>query len=299
MKTQLLLFLFGFLCYSSSWSQEFDEVEITSEKITDHVHVLFGAGGNIGVISGPDGHILIDDQFEELGEKISKKLDELRPGMKVSYCINTHYHFDHSDGNKYFGARGSDIIAHSRARDYLSQDLSIGLPGNEPHLQKALPAEALPGLTFTEKMIVHANGEEIRLIHIPSAHTDTDLVVYLPNSNILHGGDIFVRYGIPFIDGQQGGTYSGMMKAAEKLLSICNEETVLIPGHGAVSSYGDLKSYRDMLFSLWEGVKSQKEEGLSLVEIQDAKPAEAYAGSDMMKDYVISMIFEELGSSEE
>lgn len=298
MKTQLLLVLLCLFFFSALWSQNFDEVEITHEQVSDNLYVLFGAGGNIGVISGPDGHVLIDDQFEELGEKISDKLESLHPGMKVKYCINTHYHYDHSDGNKYFGARGSEIIAHNRTRDYLSQDMSIGLPGNEPTIQKALPEEALPGLTFAEKMVLHLNGKEIHLIHIPSAHTDTDLVVYLPEENILHGGDIFVRYGVPFIDSGQGGSFKGMMKAAEELLSICNQETILIPGHGFVSTYEDLQGYRDMLFAIWDNVKGQKEKGLSLVEVQDTKPAEDYEGSDMMKDYVTALIYEELDSSE-
>ena len=282
-----------FLIYNSELlAQNFDDVKVTSEHVRNNIHVLFGAGGNIGVLEGEDGFVIVDNQFEPLAEKIKLALGEIGEG-DVTYTINTHFHFDHADGNKAFGKAGATIVAHENARHRMMEDILIQVPGFDTLTQEAYPEEALPALTFQSELNLHLNDETIRLIHVPSAHTDTDALIHFVESNVIHAGDVFVRYGIPFIDGPNGGSVSGMIDGAELLIDLCDEETLIIPGHGQVSKQGDVISFRDMLVDIRQRVSSLMNEGKELGEILESKPARGYAG-ELHADYIVLMIYQEL-----
>ncbi len=285
----VLFFFYSITCHS----QDFDKVEITTEHVRDDVYILFGYGGNIGVLQGEDGFLIVDDQFEPLVEKIGAALAVIGP-EGVSYAVNTHFHFDHSDGNKAFGKMGTTLIAHQNARKKLMEDVLLMVPGFDTIVQEAYPGHALPAVTFGSSMSLRLNNQTVNLIHVENAHTDTDVVVHFKESNVLHTGDVFVRYGIPFIDGPNGGSVGGMIRAANTILEMCDDDTLIIPGHGQLSNKSDLMAFRDMLQGIWDRTAELVKAGKGKAEILDSKPASGFPG-EMTADYIVLMILEEIG----
>ena len=239
-------------------AQNFDSVTIKTTKVAGSVYMLEGAGGNIGVLVGNDGVILVDDQFAPLSEKIKKAIASISD-KPIRFVINTHFHGDHSDGNKVFGSEGSIIVAHENARKRLSTDYFYKTYKQE---QKAMSIEGLPKITFAQSLNFNMNGETVQVIHIKNAHTDGDAAIYFKEANVLHAGDAFVRYGLPFIDDDGGGTIDGMINGAEQMLKMINDETKIIPGHGQISSKKDLQDYKNQLQTIRnriaEGIKAGK-----------------------------------------
>jgi len=227
----------------SATAQNFDSVEIKTSKVSGPVYVLEGSGGNIGVLVGNDGVMLVDDEFAPLSEKIKKAIGAISD-KPIRFIINTHFHGDHTDGNKIFGSEGSVIVAQENARKRMTTDYFFKAFKQE---QKAMTYEGLPKITFAESITFNMNGETVQVIHIKNAHTDGDAAIYFKESNVLHTGDAFVRYGLPFIDDQGGGTIDGMINGAEQMLKMINDETKIIPGHGQLSSKKDLQDYKKML----------------------------------------------------
>ena len=269
--------------------QNFDTVKIITTKITDAVYMLQGSGGNIGVLVGKDGVILIDDQFAPLTEKIKKAVSEISD-KAVRFVINTHYHGDHVGGNQNLGGEGAIIVAQENTRKRLSQDQFNTLMKFE---QKATAEEGLPKITFNESMTLHLNGETIDIIHVKNAHTDGDAIIYFRNANVLHGGDVYVRYGLPFIDQQNGGSIDGMIAGTDKILTTCNEKTVIIPGHGQLAGKKDVLDYKTMLQTVrgrvMEGIKKHK----SVDEIIASDPGRGYI-SVFDKGAFVNMIYPSL-----
>lgn len=292
MKNAITLFFFCLLVTTALLAQDFSKVEIKIEKITDNIFALFGAGGNIGVLAGEDGYVLVDDQFAPLSEKIKAALAEIGEGS-VSYAVNTHFHYDHAEGNQVFGPEGALIIAHTNTRKRLMQDNTIGLPGREPTLQKKYPREAWPKVTFDNAVKLHLNGQTVRIFHPGNAHTDADAIIYFEEANVMHTGDVFVRYGIPFIDGRNGGSVGGMIKAMNTIIDIADENTVIIPGHGQLAKKQDMIDFRDMLKDIWDQVAVGKKNGKLLENIQEEDPTQKYQGGNMGK-YFIELIYNEL-----
>lgn len=285
--------LFLFLLWSGSiHSQNFDEVEISSQHVRDDIHILFGSGGNIGVLQGEEGFVIVDDQFEPLAQKIVSALATIGP-EEVAYVVNTHFHFDHSDGNKAFGKEGAVILAHQNTRKRLMSDPLIEVPGFDTLVQEAYPAEALPSVTFETSMKLRINGQTVHIFHVANAHTDTDAIVHFEESNVLHTGDVFVRYGIPFIDGPNGGSVGGMIKAVDQLVELCDDQTLIIPGHGQLSKRSDLVAFRDMLNTIWERTSELANQGKSDGDILESKPARGLTG-ELTADYIVLMILEEI-----
>lgn len=246
----------------------FADVEIKSENLADGVAVLFGAGGNIGVSFGPDGTVLIDDQFAPLTPKIEQAISSLG-AAPVKYLINTHWHGDHSGGNENFGKAGALIMAHDHVRERLLGIQTSG-KGNDP----ASPKAALPTITYHDGLTLHLNGDEIRIQHMEHGHTDGDSMIYWTKANVLHMGDLFFnKLSLPFIDLGSGGNARGVLAAADKALTIVNDETKIIPGHGPVANRADLIAYRDMMQTVIAAVGAAQAQGKSLAEVQAMKPA--------------------------
>ncbi len=249
-------------------AQDFDAVEIRTEELAPGLFVLFGAGGNIGVSIGDDAVFLIDDQYAPLSPKILAAVGALtdRP---IQFVLNTHWHFDHTGGNENMGEAGAFVVAHENVRRRMSQDQVIDF------LQEEVPAAApgaLPVITFTDAMTFHINGDDLVISHVPHAHTDGDSFVHFRSANLVHAGDLFVRYGFPFVDVSSGGSVSGMVDALDQILAISNADTVIIPGHGEVSGRDDVQMVRDRIATVRDRVHALAGDGKTLDEIIAADP---------------------------
>lgn len=249
----------------------FANVEIKAENLAPGVAVLFGAGGNIGVSHGEDGTVLIDDQLEGLTPKIVAAVDKLGADP-ARFLINTHWHYDHTGGNEVLGAAGALILAHENVRIRLLGEQESG-NGNDP----ASPKVALPVVTYHDGIKLHLNGDEIRIMHVPHGHTDGDSIVIWEKANVIHMGDLyFNKVTLPFIDLNSGGNALGVLAGAEKALAIADYETQIIPGHGPMATKADLQAYRDMLADVIGKVRTAREDGKTLAEVQAMKPAAKY-----------------------
>ena len=268
-------FVFVILLFTSSLAvtaQNFDSVNIKTTKVAGSVYMLEGSGGNIGVLIGNDGVILVDDQFAPLSEKIKKAIASISD-KPIKFVVNTHFHGDHSDGNRVFGSEGSIIVAHENARKRLSTDYFYKTYKQE---QKAMSYEGLPKITFGESLNFNMNGETVQVIHIKNAHTDGDAAVYFKESNVLHTGDAFVRYGLPFIDDDGGGTIDGMINGAEQMLKMINDETRIIPGHGQISSKKDLQDYKNQLQTIRNRIAEGIKAGKTMDQIISSDPTKEF-----------------------
>lgn len=249
-----------------SAQRDFSKVEIKTEKVADSLYVLFGSGGNIGIFHGPDGVVMIDDQFAPLSDKIEAVIQKIA-NQPVKYLLNTHWHGDHTGGNENFGNKGATIIAHDNVRERMSKEQNIkAFSRTVP----ASPKEALPVLTFSDDMTVHINDEAILAIHVHNAHTDGDALIYFTESNVLHMGDTYFNGRFPYIDLSSGGSIDGLIKATNQALFIIDENTKIIPGHGAVSNKKELMTYRDTLMGIRTKVKKAVDKGMTIEEIKAA-----------------------------
>lgn len=251
--------------------QDFGKVEIRTEQVVPGVHVLFGAGGNIGVSTGPDGTFIIDDQFAPLTPKIQAALAKLSD-KPARFVLNTHWHFDHTGGNENFGKAGTLIVAHDNVRVRMSSDqfieaMQMKLP--------ASPAVALPVVTFDASTTFHINGDAIRAVHVPNAHTDGDSLVHFTKANVIHMGDTLFSNGYPFVDLSSGGSLEGLLAAHAKALAMGNDSTRYIAGHGPVTSKAELSAYRAMVAEVVAKVRAGIAAKRTVDQIVASKPTAA------------------------
>ncbi|HTG87644.1 MAG TPA: MBL fold metallo-hydrolase [Pyrinomonadaceae bacterium] len=258
-----LLFLFAVVSSSAAAQTDYSKVEIKATKVAGNVYMLQGAGGNIGVSVGPDGILIVDDQFAPLAEKIRAALKGIDQG-KLRFILNTHWHGDHTGGNVEFGPE-APIIAHDNVRKRLSSEQHIDFfKSTVP----AAPKEALPVITFNQSLSVHFNGEEIRVIHYPNGHTDGDSVIFFTNSNVIHMGDDFFNGMFPFVDVDNGGNVVGLAKNVGEIIAKIPAGAKLIPGHGPLATVDDLKAFHGMLLGTIDVVRQKVAAGKTLDQIK-------------------------------
>jgi len=245
-----------------------DEVKIMATPITEQIYMITGKGGNIGVFIGEDGTFLIDDQFAPLTEKIVAAIKSVG-GDFPKFLINTHYHGDHTGGNENLGQGGTLIFSHDNVRDRLSTGYSIVEFGMK---QKAISREGLPVVTFSEDISFHLNGDSIHATHVPHSHTDGDSFIHFKAANVIHAGDLFFNGFYPFIDVSHGGSLKGMIKGVDKVLSLADDNTKIIPGHGPLGDKAQLASYHQMLKAAYERLRKLKAEGKTAQEAAAANP---------------------------
>lgn len=250
------------------------EGEITVEKVTDDLYVLFGVGGNIGVSVGSDGVFIVDDQFPQVMPKIKDAIVGLG-GKQIDFAVTTHWHFDHAEGNLSLGPEGTWLVAHENSREMMKVDRIINLV-QLAYEQKAYPESAWPDITYSKDMSFHLNGEQIDLFHFGPAHTTGDTAVIFRGSNAVHLGDVYNNSGYPFIDAGNGGSIDGLIHFCSETLRQIDKDTVVIPGHGPVSDYQGLSDYIDMLTVIRDRLVMMIKSGKSLEEIIAAKPTAEY-----------------------
>jgi cyclase len=249
-------------------AQDFSKVEIKATRLTDSIYMLTGAGGNIGLGVGDDAVFVIDDQYAPLGDRISAAIARITP-KPVKFILNTHWHGDHTGGNENFAKTGTLIVAHDNVRKRMSTEQFIEAFGMRT---PPSPPAALPVVTFDSAVSFHLNGEDIRAIHMPHAHTDGDAIVHFIRSDVIHMGDVQFNGMYPFIDTDSGGSVEGVIAACDKVLAIAGEKTKIIPGHGPLSNKQELKAYRDMLGVVSGRVKALAAQGKKVEEIVAANP---------------------------
>jgi glyoxylase-like metal-dependent hydrolase (beta-lactamase superfamily II) len=246
---------------------------VTTHKLRNNVSILEGSGGNIAVLTGPDGKLLVDGGIGVSRPRVTKALADLS-GEPIAYLINTHWHFDHCDGNAWLHAEGAKIIAQENTRKHLS-----GIQRVEDWDYNFLPspAGAIPGEVFASEHGLKLNGASIQLKHYGPAHTDGDISVTFAEANILHTGDTYWNGIYPFIDYSTGGGIDGMIAASDANLAAANNETIIVPGHGRpVSNRAELREFRDMLVAIRDNVAGLKKQGRTRDEAVAAKPTAAF-----------------------
>jgi len=242
---------------------------ITTTKLYDNVYLLLnGAGGNMALQTGPEGNILVDSSFTTAAPKIRAAIAAVSHDAPDA-LINTHWHYDHTDGNEGMHAAGFTIFAHRKTRERMSTQQSIPFF----HLvMPAYPAGALPSITFDEAMHAWHNGDSLDLVHFDPAHTDTDIYIHFNNANVLHMGDTWFNGMYPFIDEATGGSIGGMINAESKALAVADNSTKIIPGHGPLGAKADLQKAHDMLSAIRDKVAAIKSAGASEQEAVAKKP---------------------------
>jgi len=283
---------------AAAQQQDFSKVEIKVSKVSGNIYLLEGAGGNIAASVGEDGIVIVDDQFAPLAEKIQAALKGLGITNKpVRFVINTHYHGDHTGGNEPFANAGSTVIAHENVRKRLETGGFAGNGGSIKLEQKPAAKAALPVITFEHDVTVHLNGEDIRAMHFPAGHTDSDSVIFFPKNNVVHMGDDFVRYGFPFIDVAGGGSVQGMIEAMEKTTAQLPADVKVIPGHGALSNLDDVRAYTKMLKETSAVVQKALDEHKTLDQMKQEKvlaPWEKFSGQFINTDAFIETLYNSL-----
>ncbi len=276
---------------ASAQDEDFSKVEVKTVPLAGSVSMLMGSGGNIGVLVGADGVLLVDDEFAPLVPKILAAVKQLSP-KPVRFVVNTHFHSDHTGGNAPLGTDGAVIVAQDNVFKRLStEQYSARLKKNIP----PAPAAALPVVSFAEGLTFHFDGEQVDVFHVVSAHTDGDSVLWFRKANVVHMGDVFFNGMYPLIDTGSGGSIDGVVTALDAVLARIDDGTKVIPGHGPVGTKADLKRFRDMLATVRDRIRKAIQQGKTQDEVVAAKPTaefDAVFGNGFFKpDAFVAMTY--------
>lgn len=241
---------------------DFSKVEIKPHQVSGNVYYLEGQGGNVGVLIGDDGVLMIDDQFAPLTDKIMAAVKKLS-GKPVRLLVNTHVHGDHTGGNENVGKLGISIMAHDNVRVRLAKGVNGGAPS---------PAVALPMMTFGDKVALHLDGEDIEIGKLPPAHTDGDIYIRFPKADVIHVGDVFRTVGYPGVDGGNGGTVKGTIDALQMIVDMAGPNTKIIPGHGVVVSRAEVAAFRANTIEAQKRVSALIKQGMTVEQVVAANP---------------------------
>lgn len=251
-----------------------ETAEVTTKKVNENLFLLYGLGGNIAVSTGNDGVLIVDSQIPIIFPKVMKAIKKLSDD-KIIYTINTHWHWDHSDGNLVLDSDETKIISHSNARENMQKGGLINM-GTTILNQEPYPKSALPVITHENGMSLYFNDEKIDLFHFGPAHTTGDTVIYFTNQNAIHLGDVFFSNSYPFIDVDNGGSLSGMINYLEKIILVIDKDTIVMPGHGEISSISDIKETIEMLKTVKNRI---------LKSIKNNQSLEQIISSNITKDF--------------
>lgn len=252
--------------------QDFSKVDITVIPVAKGIYVLQGAGGNIGLSVGNDNAFVIDDQYAPLTPKIRAAIATVTQ-QPVRFVMNTHWHGDHSGGNENMANAGAIIVAHENVRRRMGAEQFIEVFNQKVPVS---PATALPVVTFTDAISFFVNGDSITATHVKNAHTDGDAIIRFAGANVIHAGDTYFNGFYPFIDVSTGGSLEGMIAASNVILSMANDSTKIIPGHGSLGNTASVKQYRDMLADVHARLLKLARQKRTLAQVLAAKPIADY-----------------------
>ena len=242
---------------------------ITTQKLADKFYVLFGVGGNIIASIGDNGVLIVDAQFPQMVPKYKATIGELGGG-KIDFVINTHWHFDHTEGNQVLGPEGTWIVAQENSRQMMMKNNVVNLVTSKRE-QPAYAATALPVVTYDDTMRFHFNGERIDLLHYGPAHTTGDTAVVFRDHKTVHMGDVYNNAGYPFIDADNGGSLNGVIEFSSKVLAQIDSDYIVVPGHGPVANYQALVDYVAMLTTIRDRMKALIDSGATLQQVVAAR----------------------------
>ncbi len=279
--------------------QDLSDVEIETVRVADGVWMLTGSGGNLGVAAGADGVVLVDDQYAPLTDRILEAVRELGHG-DPRFVINTHWHPDHTGGNENMGEAGALLVAHGNVRTRMASEQVLELFGQTV---PPSPEGALPVVTFTRELTFHLNGDSVRVVHMPHAHTDGDAIIHFTRADVVHMGDTYFAGTYPFVDLDSGGNVLGILAAVDRVLEEVGPDTRIIPGHGPLSDVDELRGYRDMLSSAVDRVSEARESGMTLEQVLEAAPTSeldaAWGGGFIDPDRFVTSVYRSLERWEE
>jgi len=242
--------------------QDFSAVQIKTHRVTGNVYYLEGQGGNVGLLIGDDGVLMIDDQFAPLSEKLLAAIRALSD-KPIKLLVNTHVHGDHTGGNENFGKLGIDIVAHDNVRVRLARGVNNAAPS---------PAVALPVVTYGDTMSVHLNGDAVTIGKLPPAHTDGDSYIRFATADVIHAGDVFRTTGYPGVDSNNGGTVKGTIEALQALVDMAGPNTKIVPGHGVVSTRADVAAFRANTIEAQRRITELIKQGMTVEQVVAANP---------------------------
>ena len=266
-------------------------------KINDNffmIKPIRGVAGNIGVFISDEGLVLVDDQWEIIEDLILETINSVSK-KDISFIINTHFHYDHVDGNKAFGKKGIPIISHENVRKRLKRKTKLyGHPQhNYKMIQDKYPNFALPSTVYNSTMKIYVDDEEIQLLYFGPGHTDGDTIAFFKNNNVIHAGDSFVTYGYPYVDLNDGGSFKGFINVLSQIIAISNEQTKIIPGHGPVCDVGDVITLKNILQEHYDITEKGFIEGLSVDQIKAKITSELQGPGNISKeDFIMNIIYD-------
>jgi glyoxylase-like metal-dependent hydrolase (beta-lactamase superfamily II) len=272
MQKALTFAIASLIAAGASAQQDFSKVEIQTVPVAPGVHMLVGAGGNIGVSTGSDGVLVVDDQYAPLTDKIRAAVTAIQ-NDPIKFVVNTHWHGDHTGGNENLAGTGSVVVAHENVRRRMSAEHF------NPFFNRTTPpspAMALPVVTFTDDVSFHLNGDELYVFHVDPAHTDGDSIIHWKKANVFHMGDNYFSGGYPFIDLSSGGHIDGVIAASDKVIALADDSSKIIPGHGPLSTKKELIAWRDVLKTIRGRISTMVTEGKSLDQVKAAAPTKEW-----------------------
>ncbi len=243
--------------------------QVTTETLAEGIHVMRATGGAVLATIGDDGVLLIDDQYPETARRIQAAIHDLGGG-DVDFVINTHAHFDHANGNEVFGPAGAHILAHENARSYMLETKRLDY-GDVFYRQPPASADALPVLTFDDRITLHFNGQRVDVRYFGPGHTDNDVAVFLREANIVHVGDLYSG-GYPYIDANNGGSLAGLIAIWRSILDEIDENTQIVSGHAPVATYAAAGDYLAMLETVHRRLTDLAAEDADIVTVVAAAP---------------------------
>lgn len=270
------------------------KIPIKTIAVTDKISMLMGFGGNVGVFEGDDQIIMIDGQFPPVAENLSAAVSKLS-SKPIDLIINSHWHLDHTGTNAFFGQQGVPILGHRNVYKRLSSENISVVDGKKI---PPSPTTALPTMTYNDQMTLRYGDEQVVVSHIKNANTDSDSLIHFRTSNVIFSGDAYFQGAYPLIDTITGGTIDGLINAAQVILSLSDDNTKIIPGHGQLSSIDNVKKDMQMLIAVRTNVQKLIDEGKTLDAIKVAKPSEKFDaeyGQGFIKaDRFITAVFTDL-----
>jgi cyclase len=276
---------------------DFSQVQIKTTKVASNFYTLEGQGGTIGVLTGPDGVLMVDAQFAPLSDKIVAAIKQISDG-RIRFLVNTHVHGDHTGGNENIGKLGAVILARENLRARLAK------PAPQASGQPGVPAApiALPVVTYDAPLTIHMNGEDVQLIPVPGAHTDGDTMVYFPAANVIMTGDFYRSTGYPNIDRANGGTMNGMLAGFDAIIKTGRPDTRIVPGHGATVDKAAVAAHKAMMEAVRDKVAALARQNKTQEEAVAAKPTADFdskitGATPMTADRFVGQLYQELKST--